>query len=65
MHYFASKYSEKTSIIPSTTIDNLDPFRTQPDFDSYGKYLKGGFLMIHKFIYDYILKKKQIILMLK
>ena len=60
MHYFASPYIEEDygSFIPSTSIDNLDPFRTQPDFVSFEKYLFSGFLMIHKIIYDFILQKE-------
>ena len=60
MHYFATPFTTKEfkASIPSTTIDNLDPFRIQPDFDSYKKYLSRGFLMIQKMIYDYVLKKE-------
>ena len=58
MHYFASPFTQTDFYpnIPSTTIDNIDPFRIQPDFDSYEKYLYRGFLMIQKMIYDYVLK---------
>jgi len=58
LHYFTSTYSNPYPSIPSTSIDNLDPFRTQPDFKSYGNYIDQGFLMIHKLIYDFILKKE-------
>ena len=58
IHFFASPYSKYTPSIPSTTVDNLDPFRTQPDFNSYWKYIKQGFLVIQKIIYDYILRKE-------
>ena len=60
MHYFASPYVEDEfgNYIPSTSIDNLDPFRTQPDFISFEQYLFSGFLMIHKIIYDFILQKE-------
>ena len=58
LHYFASPYSSKKPSIPTTTIDNLDPFQVQPDFESYGKYIEQGFLMMLKTIYDYILRKE-------
>ena len=59
LHYFASPYSDDNTVsIPSTTIDNLDSFRTQPDFKSYKKYIESGFLMVQKIIYDYILQKE-------
>ena len=58
LHYSASPYSNKKPSIPTTTIDNLYPFQVQPDFDSYGKYIEQGFLMIQKTIYDYILRKE-------
>ena len=57
LHYYASPYS-KRSFIPSTNIANLDPFRSQPDFDSYELYTSYGFLNIHKILYDYILQKE-------
>ena len=57
LHYPASPYS-KGSLIPSTNIDNLDPFRSQPDFSSYEKYIEGGFLSVQKLLYDYVLKKE-------
>ena len=58
LHYFTSTYSMHYPSIPSTSIDNLDQFRTQPDFKSYGNYIDQGFLMIHKLIYDFILQKE-------
>ena len=58
MHFFASPYSKNNPSIPSTTVDNIDPFRTQPDFSSYSKYINQGFLMVQKMIYDYVLKKE-------
>ena len=58
IHFFASPYSKYTPSIPSTTVDNLDPFLTQPDFGSYSKYIKQGFLIVQKLIYDYVLKKE-------
>jgi hypothetical protein len=58
LHYSASPYSMKKPSIPTTTIDNLDPFQVQPDFDSYEKYIEQGFLMILKTIYDYILREE-------
>ena len=57
LHYHASPYSSD-SFIPSTNIDNLDLFRSQPDFDSYKKYIQNGFLNIHKMLYDFILQKE-------
>ena len=57
LHYPASPYS-KGSLIPSTNIDNLDTFRSQPDFSSYEKYIEGGFLSVQKLLYDYVLKKE-------
>ena len=57
LHYSASPYS-KRSFIPSTNIDNLDPFRSQPDFDSYERYTNYGFLNIHKILYDFVLQKE-------
>ena len=59
LHFFASKYiSDFKDIvkIPSSNIDNLDPFRINPDYDSYHLYEKSGYLMIQKILYDYILK---------
>ena len=58
MHYFTSLFQKYTPSIPSTSIENLDPFRTQPDFESYEKYMLKGFLMVIKIIYDYILQKE-------
>ena len=57
LHYKASSNSFGSSI-PSTNIDNLDPFRSQPDFDSYEKYVSFGFLNVHKILYDFILQKE-------
>ena len=58
LHYTDSPYSKKRPSIPTTTIDNLDPFQVQPDFESYGKYIEQGFLMILKTVYDYFLRKE-------
>ena len=58
LHYSASPYSRKKPSIPTTTIENLDPFQVQPDFESYGKYIEQGFLMLQKTIYDYFLSKE-------
>ena len=58
IHYFPTLGSKYAPSIPSTTIENLDPFRTQPDFESYKNYKYSGFLTINKLIYDYILKKE-------
>ena len=57
LHYPTSPYSIN-SLIPSTNIPNLDPFRTQPDFYSYKTYMKNGFLIVHKILYDYVLQKE-------
>ena len=57
LHYPASPYSTN-SLIPSTNIDDLDPFRSQPDFKSYKKYINHGFLNVHKILYDYVLRKE-------
>ena len=57
IHYFASPYSRIYPSIPSTTVENVDPFRTQPDFPSFKKYIDEGFLANQKIIYDYILKE--------
>ena len=57
LHYSASPYSSN-ALIPSTNIDNLDLFRSQPDFISYKKYISNGFLNVHKILYDYILQKE-------
>lgn len=56
MHFFANSVLGPS--IPSTNIDNLDPFRTQPDLESYYKYSSGRFLFIQKMIYDIILKRE-------
>ena len=59
LHFIASKYTnfnKYISKIPSSDIDNLDPFRISPDFDSYYLYRYSGFLVIQKILYDYILK---------
>ena len=59
LHFFSSKYisyNKFTSNIPSSNIDNLDPFRISPDFDSYFLYQRSGYLLIQKILYDYILK---------
>ena len=59
LHFIASKYTNFNkfiSKIPSSDIDNLDPFRISPDFDSYYLYKYSGFLVIQKILYDYILK---------
>ena len=57
-HYFASEYERYHPEIPSTWKQNLDPFATQPDFDSYTKYAFGEFLSTQKLIYDIILKRE-------
>ena len=57
LHYNASPYSLR-ALIPSTNIDNLDLFRSQPDFSSYNKYASFGFLNVHKILYDFILQKE-------
>ena len=59
LHFFSSKYissNKYISNIPPSNIDNLDPFRINPDFDSFFLYEKSGYLMIQKILYDYILK---------
>ena len=61
LHYFASKYikrSQRIANIPSSNIDNLDPFRILPDFNSYKLYLRSGFLFVQKLLYDYILQEE-------
>ena len=61
LHYFASKYLERNKFIaniPSSDIDPLDPFRVKPDFDSYQLYLRSGYLMIQKILYDYVLREE-------
>ena len=61
LHFFSSKYIEKShhlANIPSSNIDGLDPFRINPDFDSYDLYLRSGYLMIQKMLYDFVLKKE-------
>ena len=58
IHFFASPYSENYPSIPSTTIDNIDPFRTQPDFKSFGKYIHQGFLIVQKMLYEYVLQEE-------
>ena len=54
LHFFINSSSGPS--IPSTNIDNLDPFRTQPDFESYYEYSSGRFLFFQKMIYDIVLK---------
>ena len=59
LHFFSSKYmsyNKFISKIPASNIDNLDPFRINPDFDSYFLYKTSGYLMIQKILYDYVLK---------
>lgn len=61
LHFFSSKYilsNKYISNIPPSNIDNLDPFRINPDFDSFFLYEKSGYLMFQKILYDYILKLK-------
>ena len=61
LHFFASKYLERNKYIaniPSSNIDPLDPFRVKPDFDSYHLYLRSGYLMIQKILYDYVLREE-------
>ena len=60
LHYFASQYitDRKHANIPSSNVDVLDPFRVKPDFDSYYLYMRSGYLMTLKIIYDYILQKE-------
>ena len=61
LHYFASKFikpEKNVANIPSTNIDNLDPFRVKADFESYEQYKYSGFLMVQKILYDYILRKE-------
>ena len=54
MHFFTTNVFGPS--IPTTNIDSLDPFRTQPDFESYYKYTGGKYLVIQKIIYDIILR---------
>ena len=56
LHYNASPYGK--SFIPSTNINHLDPFRTQPDFSSYKKYIYNGFLNVQRVLYEFVLKKE-------
>ena len=58
IHYYASYYTTDFPDIPSTNIDSLDPYSTQPDFDSYEKYINSGFLVIQKMLYDYVLREE-------
>ena len=56
--FFGSDNENYIQQIPSTTVPNLDPFQTQPDLESYKKYIKSGFLNLMKITYDYILQKE-------
>ena len=58
LHYFASQYikDRNHANIPSSNVDNFDPFRIKPDFDSYYLYMRSGYLMTQKILYDYILQ---------
>ena len=56
LHYNASPYGK--SFIPSTNINSLDPFRTQPDFSSYKKYIYNGFLNVQRVLYEFVLQKE-------
>ena len=59
LHYFASYINDrKHANIPSSNVDNLDPFRIKPDFDSYYSYIRSGYLMTQKILYDYVLQKE-------
>ena len=60
LHYFASQYIKDRSHanIPSSNIDNIDPFRVKPDFDSYYLYIRSGYLEAEKILYDYVLQKE-------
>ena len=61
LHFFSSKYIEKSqhlANIPSSNIDCLDPFRINPDFDSYDLYLRSGYLVVQKMLYDYVLRNE-------
>ena len=61
LHFFASKYIKSDKLIariPSSNIDNLDPFRIKPDFESYNLYLDSGFLLVQKILYDYVLREE-------
>ena len=61
LHFFSSKYIEKSqhlANIPSSNIDCLDPFRINPDFDSYDLYQRSGYLVVQKMLYDYVLRNE-------
>ena len=60
LHYFASQYIDDRNHtnIPSSNIDNLDPFRVKPDFDSYYLYIRSGYLVAQKILYDYVLQNE-------
>ena len=61
LHYFAPKYTKtypRIPKIPSSNIDNLDPFRILPDFDSFNLYKSSGFLFVQKLLYDYVLQEE-------
>ena len=61
LHFFSSKYIEKSqnlAKIPSSNIDCLDPFRINPDFDSYYLYRRSGYLVVQKMLYDYVLRNE-------
>ena len=58
LHFFASLYYYHYPQIPSTALNFLEQFATQPDFSSYYKYAYQGFLEVLKSLYDIILKKE-------
>ena len=60
LHYFASQYikDRRHANIPSSNVDILDPFRVKPDFDSFYLYMRTGYLMTQKILYDYVLRKE-------
>ena len=61
LHFFSFNFikpEDRILNIPSSNMDCLDPFRIEPDFDSYDLYINSGYLMVQKIIYDYILQRE-------
>ena len=59
LHYYASPYRrEEPPEIPSTYMGIGNRLSTQPDFESYMKYVHSGFFMSQKLFYDYVLQEE-------